>query len=96
MIPLYNKYKDKGFTIIGVAGEFKNTDRLVAFLEKNKWPWLNLVELDRKNAIWQKYGVNGGGGGIFLIDKEGIILAKDPTAKEVRKILESLLNYRGQ
>lgn len=92
MIPLYDEYKDKGFIIIGVAGEFKNTDRLVKFLEKEKWTWLNLVELDRKNAIWQKYGVDGGGGGMFLIDEKGTILSKDPTAEEVRKELESRLN----
>jgi len=92
MVPLYNEFKDKGFTVVGVAGEFKNTDKLIAFLEKEKWPWLNLVELDRENSIWQKYGVDGGGGGLFLIDKEGIILAKDPTAEEVRKELESRLN----
>ncbi len=90
MVPLYDEYKDKGFTIIGVAGEFKNTDRLVKFLKKEKWEWTNLVELDRKNKIWQKYGVDGGG--IFLIDENGLILAKDPTAAEVRKELESRLN----
>jgi len=92
MIPIYNEYKDKGFTIIGVAGEFKNTDRLVKFLEKEKWEWINLVELDRQNNIWQKYGVDGGGGGIFLIDENGLILAKDPTAEEVKNELESRLN----
>ena len=92
MIPIYNEYKDKGFTIVGVAGEFENTDRLVKFLEKEKWGWLNLVELDRQNSIWEKYGVDGGGGGIFLIDEEGKILAKDPTADEVREELESRLN----
>lgn len=92
MIPLYDEFKEKGFTIIGVAGEFENTDRLIKFFEKEKWPWLNLVELDRQNKIWQKYGVDGGGGGIFLIDKNGKILAKDPTAEEVRLELESRLN----
>lgn len=92
MVPLYEEYKDKGFTIVGVAGEFRNTDRLVKFLEKEKWPWINLVELDRENALWQKYGVDGGGGGMFLIDQEGVILAKDPTAEEVRMELESRLN----
>lgn len=92
MVPLYNEYKDKGFTIIGVAGEFKNTNRLVRFLEKEKWDWLNLLELDGKNDILQKYGVDGGGGGMFLIDEKGITLAKDPTAEEVRKELESRLN----
>jgi peroxiredoxin/DNA-binding SARP family transcriptional activator len=92
MVPLYNEYKDQGFTIVGVAGEFKNTDRLIKFFEKEKWPWLNLVELDEKNNIWQKYGVDGGGGGIFLIDKNGEILAINPTAEEVRKQLEKRLN----
>lgn len=92
MVPVYNEYKDKGFTIIGVAGEFENTDRLVKFLEKEKWEWLNLVELDRQNNIWQKYGVDGGGGGMFLIDENGLILVKDPTAEEVRIELESRLN----
>ncbi len=90
MIPLYNEYKGKGFTIVGVAGEFKNTDKLVKFLEKEKWEWLNLIELDRQNNIWQKYGVHGGGR-IFLIDENGLILAKDPTAEEVRIELESRL-----
>lgn len=92
MVPLYNEYKDKGFTIVGVAGEFKNTDRLVKFFEKEKYPWLNLVELDEQNNIWRKYGVEGGGGGIFLIDKNGEILAINPTADEVRKELEERLN----
>jgi len=92
MIPIYEDFKDKGFTIIGIAGEFKNTDKLERFLEKENWPWLNLVELDRENDIWQKYGVDGAGGGIFLIDENGVIIAKDPTAEEVRKELESRLN----
>lgn len=91
MLPIYNEYKDKGFTIVGVAGEFKNTDRLVRFLENEKWPWLNLVELDRENAIWQKYGVDGGGGGLFLIDEKGKIIAIDPSADDVKKELESRL-----
>tara|TARA_R110002033_G_scaffold129800_1_gene170450 strand:- start:496 stop:1101 length:606 start_codon:yes stop_codon:yes gene_type:complete len=92
MVPLYNEFKDKGFTIVGVAGEFKNTDRLVKFRKKEKWPWLNLVELERKNSIWLKYGVDNSGGAIFLIDEKGKILAMDPTAEEVKKELEKRLN----
>ncbi|KXX71172.1 TlpA disulfide reductase family protein [Flammeovirga sp. SJP92] len=92
MVPVYNDFKDKGFTIIGVAGERKNTDKFIRFLEKEKWPWLNLVEVDDQNNIWQKYNIDGSGGGIFLIDENGVILVKDPTAEEVRKVLESRLN----
>ncbi|WP_316819224.1 TlpA disulfide reductase family protein [Pedobacter nyackensis] len=92
MLSVYDKYKDKGFTIIGVAGEFKNTTNLTKFLEREKWPWLNLVELDRKNNIWQKYNIQNSGGAIFLIDRDGKIIAKDPSADEVKNELEKQRN----
>ena len=91
MVPLYDEYKDNGFTIIGVAGEFDNTDRLKSFLEKEEWPWLQLVELDKHNKIWEIYDVGNAGGKIFLIDSNGEIIAIDPTADEVRKELEDRL-----
>ncbi len=91
LIPIYEDFKDKGLTVVGVAGEFKNTENLKKFLEKEKFPWLNLVELDEENLIWQKYGVDGTGGGIFLIDKTGNILAISPTAQEIREKLNSIL-----
>lgn len=92
LLPIYEDYKNRDFMVIGVAGEFKNKDRLTKFLMKEKWPWTNLVELNRQNNIWAKYGVDGKGGQIFLIDKEGTILAKDPTPQEIRFILEKNLN----
>ena len=82
--PLYEKYKNQNFTIIGVAGEFKNTKALNSFLNLNTdWTWKQLVELERENKIWQQYAVDGGGGGIFLIDKNGIVIAKDPSYEQV-------------
>lgn len=92
MIPVYNEYKDKGFAVIGVAGEYKNKERLTRCLEKENWPWLTWVELDQQNDIWLKYGRQNMGGGIFLIDSNGKILAIDPTAEEVRKELKILLD----
>jgi peroxiredoxin len=92
MLPVYDEYKVKGFKILGVAGEFKNTTNLTKFLEREKWPWLNLVDLDRQNNIWQKYGIQNSGGAIFLIDQDGKIIAKDPTADEVKNELKKRLN----
>lgn len=92
MVPVYEDYKDKGFTIVGVANEFNNTEKLERTLDRENWKWLNLVELDRQNKIWEKYGIVGSSGGIFLIDENGIILAKNPSAEEVRKELEARLN----
>ena len=90
MIPVYETYKGRGFTIVGVAreNEFENG---VTAAKKDKYTWLNLIELKDAGKIWEKYGVGNGGGGTFLIDKKGIILAIDPTDKEVKAILDKLL-----
>jgi len=87
MIPVYNEFKDSGFTIIGVAGEIDNTNQLIKTLEREKFPWINLVELNKQNGIWTKYGIPNDAGCTFLVDKDGTILAVSPTAEEVRKIL---------
>lgn len=91
MIPVYNEFKNSGFTIIGVAREFDNTNQLVKTLEREKFPWINLVELNNQNGIWIKYGKPTAGGGTFLVDKDGKILAIEPTAEEVRNILTEKL-----
>ena len=91
MIPIYEEFKDKGFTICGVAAEIKNTDQMKIRIEKEKFLWINLVDLDHKNQIWDKYGISNAGGGTFLIDRDGKILAVNPTANEVRNILTDKL-----
>lgn len=89
--PVYEKYKDKGFTILGVAGEFKNLDRYHKFMDKELWEWQQLIELDKQNGIWEKYNVMNGGGGMFLIAGTGEVLAVNPSAEEVEAILEKRL-----
>lgn len=89
MIPVYNDYKDKGFTIVGIARESDANDMRLA-LEKDKYPWLNLIELHDNGRIWQHYGVEAAGR-TFLVDREGTILAVSPTAEEVRVALEKIL-----
>jgi len=90
MIPVYEAYKDKGFTIVGIARESNLTDGVNA-AQKDKYPWLNLIELKDTGKIWEKYGVDNSAGATFLVDKNGIILAIDPTDKEVTAILDKLL-----
>jgi len=50
MIPVYEKYKDRGFTIVGVARENKLSD-MVRAAEQDGYPWLTLVELEDKAKI---------------------------------------------
>lgn len=78
--------------ILGIANEFKNTNAFVKAIEKDKYPWLNLIELENKNRIWDKYNISNSGGSTFLIDTRGIILAIHPDAEELDKILKGLLN----
>ena len=91
MIPVYNKYKDKGFTIIGVAREKGNTEAMKNAIKKDNYPWQNLVELNDKAKIWSKYGIANAAGGTFLIDKSGRILAINPSVEEVEALLEKRL-----
>jgi len=91
IIPIYQKYKNKGFTVIGVACEFKNTDAFKIALETDEYPWLNLIELNNKNDIWNKYNIAGSGGSTFLVDSRGKILAIHPDAEELENHLKELL-----
>ncbi|MBS7155604.1 MAG: TlpA family protein disulfide reductase [Sanguibacteroides justesenii] len=91
MIPLYEKYKDRGFKIVGVAREFKNTDRMKQAIKQDGYPWLQLVELDDSYQIWTRYMLGNAGGGVFVVDRDGKILAVNPKPGEVQKILEQKL-----
>lgn len=91
MLPIYKKYKDKGFTIVGVAREFKTLDALKFRLKEEKFPWQQLAELDDKNGIWNKYAVGDGGGIQVLVDQQGKILAINPSAAEVEQYIKKLL-----
>ena len=94
MIPFYEKYKERGFTIVGVAREEKR-ENMASALANDGYPWLNLLELNDENKIWSKYGVNYSGGITILVDRDGTILAIRPTAEEVEKILKPE-NFTGR
>lgn len=87
MIPVYEAYKDKGFTVVGVAREVDNTDAMRKAVENDEYPWVNLVDLNDKVGVWTKYGVRSAGRRL-LIDPDGNILALDPLSEDVEKILK--------
>lgn len=92
VVPIYEQYKDKGFKIVGIAREFGNTAEVKNRLSKEQFTWLNLVDLDDKLNIWNKYGISNGTGLMVLVDKDGTILAIDPKPEELKKILQDKLN----
>ena len=90
MIPVYEKYKDRGFTIVGVARE-RGRESFLKALERDGYPWLNLVEIDDENGIWERYGKTYSAGGTYLVGPDGTILAVNPDAAQVEAILEKKL-----
>ena len=91
LIPVYNKYKDRGFTVVGVAREFRDSHAMKKAIERDGYPWLNLLELDDRLGIWTKYGVGNAGGARFLVGRDGRIMAINPDAAQVEAILEKEL-----
>ena len=91
MIPLYEQYKDKGFTIVGVARETGSTKSMKNAIKKDGYKWPQLVELDDSGNIWAKYGCINSGGRRILLDSDGRILAFDPTIEELTTIIEKNL-----
>ena len=88
LIPIYEEYKDKGFTVVGIAREWGNTRAMEAAVEKDGYPWVQLYELDDRQAVWERYGVPQSGGAIFLIDKKGNVVERDPSPESIRTYLE--------
>lgn len=90
LINTYNKFKEKGFAIVGVSLDFNQKTWLKA-LTKDKLPWENLCDLrgsDNKAAVI--YGVNAMPSN-FLIDEKGIVIAKDLRDDALDKKLQELL-----
>lgn len=92
VVPIHAQYKDKGFKVVGIAREFKNTDAVKRRISKEQFAWLSLVELDDKQNVWNTYGISNGTGLMILVDKDGTILSVDPKPEELEKILKEKLN----
>ena len=74
-----------------MAREFKDTKDWHLALERDAYPWLNLLEMDDATQLWEQYGAGNAGGKVLLIDRNGKILAVNPTHAELEACLEELL-----
>jgi peroxiredoxin len=85
---IYEEYKDKNFIMIGIANdEIKN---LKKFIDENDVSWDQIVQSDDKNII-ADFGVVGYPT-TFLIDINGVIIAKNLRAIELSEKLSELFN----
>ncbi|MCR5579480.1 MAG: redoxin domain-containing protein [Prevotella sp.] len=91
MIPVYEKYKDKGFTVVAIAREQK-ADAMQKAMERDSYPWPSLLELNDENGVWRKNGADNSGGAMYLIDRDGTILSTSTDAEELESIIKKALN----
>lgn len=93
LVKVYNEYKDKNFTILGYSldGGGQAYDNWIAAIEKDGLVWNQISDL----AGWQGlpvqlYGVNSVPTN-FLIDPNGIIIARDLRGAELEEKLKEII-----
>ena len=90
VVQAYNKYKNKGFDIFAVSLD-KSKEKWIQAIAKDNLTWTHVSDLlywDSEPA--KLYGVRGIPAN-FLIDKDGVIVAKNLRGKELDDILGELL-----
>lgn len=76
VVAAYNRYKDKGFTVLGVSMD-SNKDPWLLAIKTDNLTWTHVSDLKGwGNEVGKIYGVTGIPQN-YLLDKEGKIVAKD-------------------
>jgi peroxiredoxin len=89
MKEVFDKYKSRGFEIIGIALDTPKT--LLKYFEENPLPWPNVADNGWEGEIAKKYSVYSMPS-IFLIDRKGFIGAKThPLDSGLEENIERLL-----
>ncbi len=90
VVRMYDKFKDKGFSIYGVSLD-KDMNLWRAAIKKDNLTWMHGSDLKYWNsAVAQTYGVSAIPA-TFLLDKEGKIIAKNLRGASLESKLSELL-----
>ncbi|HKD35627.1 MAG TPA: TlpA disulfide reductase family protein [Pirellulales bacterium] len=93
LVKTHERFHDKGFEVVGVSLDH-DLDALGKFLDENKLPWVNLIgdkDGDEvKFPLAEKYEIQAIPS-MFLVGKDGKVIAHDLNEKELEKKLEELL-----
>ncbi len=87
LIPVYEKYAGDDFTVVGVALEYKNDAAWRKALDRDGYPWINLIALDAVPSLKANHSK------VFVLDRDGTILAIGPTAEELDTLLQEKLQH---
>ena len=83
----YDTLKQHGLAVVSVCGGVKNDAAFDNAVKKFAYPWAVYPEISDENDIWALYGVSYSGGAQFLIDRSGVIVAKDPSVDEIIRLI---------
>jgi len=91
VMPVYEKYHDKGFEIFGVSLDDNKPSWLKA-IQQDKMKWKNVIDLKAAygNELTQTWNLQTIPS-TFLIDKKGNLIARDVEKETLEKLLEKLL-----
>lgn len=70
--PLWQKYRDKGFSVVAVEAT-RDRERAVKFIEKNKLTYYLLEPEEEKSLVKKQFGIKWFPTS-YLIDREGRIM----------------------
>ena len=91
----YNKYKDKGFTVLGVSIDSKK-DNWEKAIREDQMPWIQVSDLKgAKNEVAVYYGIHAIPSN-YLVDRNGIIIARNLRGKDLEDKLEDLLRTKSK
>lgn len=86
---LWRDYADKGFVIIGVSAD-TSRDKVLQFTQDNQMGWHHVVDTQPERRISRTYNVNAIPA-YFLIDQNGLLIAKYASASQLRDLVASHL-----
>jgi len=89
LVEVYEQFSHKDFSIIGISVD-DNESRWKAAIEADKLSWVNLSNLQGWDSLTDTYGVKAIPQN-FLIDRDGIIIAKNVEPEQLIDKLEKLL-----
>jgi thiol-disulfide isomerase/thioredoxin len=90
IVEAYQQFKDKGFTILGVSYDTKKANWIKA-IENDQLDWNQISTLDGwANTTSKEYGIKAIPSNV-LVDKDGIIIAKNIFGNKLVETLEKVL-----
>jgi peroxiredoxin len=95
VVKLYNDFNDKGFEILGVSFD-EDFNRWVGAIEDDQLTWPHVSDLQGwGSAAGKLYGINSIPATV-LVDREGVIVAKNLRGDALREKLEEIYAEEAQ